>query len=279
MATAQRRVSAMAARRARCTEERVPHHGQAAATGRSALGRRCPCRWSGLASMGSQPASWAGCRSAAPGSSPSSRPRSNGSRPSCCAKRAVAIAKDTRIADFLAQDLERLSASLPEYANTMKLREKLEHASARQADLDAQNARLRRQLAEAQHMLGQHATGVGPIRSRSITATRQGHPGDRSLKENHLCVVAATAICPATGMPWRRQAAILRTTTALWRIGRTLDAVLCRGRSGHLPNRLHQPQRLLARQGFCQRTGKQCVFVENPSTSLLTRKLQTNRRR
>jgi hypothetical protein len=25
---------------------------------------------------------------------------------------------------------------------------------------------------------------------------------------------------------------------------------------------------------ICQRTGKQCVFVENPSTSLLTRKLQ-----
>ena len=68
-------------------------------------------------------------------------------------QRAVAIAKDTRIA-FLAQDLERLKASLPEYANTMKLREKLEQLGARQADLDAQNARLRRQLAEAQHMLG-----------------------------------------------------------------------------------------------------------------------------
>lgn len=55
----------------------------------------------------------------------------------------------------------------------------------------------------------------------------------------------------------------------------TLDAVLAAADLVNLPNHTAISHSAYWRvKDFCQRTKQQCVFVENPSTSLLTRKLQ-----
>lgn len=191
-------------------------------------------------------------------------------------QRAVAIAKDTRIA-FLAQDLERLKASLPEYANTVKLREKLEQLGARQADLDAQNARLRWQLAEAQHMLGQHATGgrPDPVAQHHGDAPRAIPVTVHSSKKTILCVGGRNghmssyraAVEKAGGHFAHHDGALEDRQGTLDAVLAAADLVICQ--TACISHNAYWRVK-----DFCQRTGKQCVFVENPSTSLLTRKLQ-----
>ncbi len=174
-------------------------------------------------------------------------------------QRAVAIGKDSRIA-FLMQDLEQLKASLPEYENTLKLRKKLEQLGARQAELQAQNARLRQQLGEARDQ------SDAP---RDMPATF--HPRKKTI----LCVGGRNgnmsnyrdAVEKAGGHFAHHDGGLEDKQGALDAVLAAADLVICQ--TACISHNAYWRVK-----DFCKRTGKQCVFVENPSTSSLARTLQ-----
>lgn len=193
-------------------------------------------------------------------------------------QRAVAIAKDSRIA-FLAQDLERLKASLPEYENTLRLRGKLEQLGARQAALEGQNAQLRQQLTEAQYQLSQRdgggAGGPGAEAGQHNDAPRESPVTLHFKQKTILCVGGRNGnvssyrdvIEKVGGHFAHHDGGLEDKQGALDSVLAAADLVICQ--TGCISHNAYWRVK-----DFCKRTGKQCVFVENSSTSSLTRSLQ-----
>lgn len=190
--------------------------------------------------------------------------------------RATAIGKDTQIA-FLSQDLKQLKASLPDYENTNPLRQKLEHLRARQAELETQNAQLRRQLSQAQRSLSL------PNREVTCATDTNGHkqaakesPITFHLKEKTiLCVGGRHGNVPnyrdviekAGGQFAHHDGGMEDSQASLDAVLAAADLVICQ--TGCISHNAYWRVK-----DHCKRTGKQCVFVENASTSSLTRTLQ-----
>lgn len=191
-------------------------------------------------------------------------------------QRAIGIGKDTRIA-YLAQDLENLRTSLPDYENTARLQKKLEQFSARQAELEAQNAQLRQQLGEAHHALSMRAqedavkltTGHRQELTKEVPITFQ------LQQKTVLCVGGRNGnvanyrdvIENAGGHFAHHDGGLEDNQSALDASLAAADLVICQ--TGCISHNAYWRVK-----DFCKRTGKQCVFVENPSTSSLTRSLQ-----
>ena len=191
-------------------------------------------------------------------------------------QRAIAIGKDSRIA-FLVQDMAALKAALPDYENTSRLRKKVEQLTARQAELEAHTARLRQQLGEAQRALY--------LRDKEDlavpTTPRQGDTARESpvtfhLKEKTvLCVGGRNGnvanyrevIEKAGGHFAHHDGGLEDSHAGLDSVLVAADLVICQ--TGCISHNAYWRVK-----DFCKRTGKQCVFVENPSTSSLTRSLQ-----
>lgn len=191
-------------------------------------------------------------------------------------QRAAGIGKDTRIA-YLTQDLQHLKASLPDFEHTARLQKKLEQLSTRQAGLEGQNTQLRQRLAEAQRMLElrdpaslpmptpthhQNATSVVPIRLHLGKKTVLCVGGRHGNVANYRNVIEQ-----AGGHFTHHDGGVEDNQNALDAILAAADLVVCQ--TGYISHNAYWRVK-----DFCKRTGKQCVFVENPSTTSLARSLQ-----
>lgn len=191
-------------------------------------------------------------------------------------QRAIVIGKDSRIA-FLLQDIEQLKASLPDFENTSRLRKKVDQLTARQAELEKYNAQLRQQLNEAQRSLSLHESETLPVPA----AERHHDSPEESpiafhLKEKTILCVGGRngnvanyrdVIEKAGGNFAHHDGGLEDNQGALDSVLAVADLVICQ--TGCISHNAYWRVK-----DFCKRTGKQCVFVENPSTSSLTRTLQ-----
>ncbi len=190
--------------------------------------------------------------------------------------RADQIGKDSRIA-FLGADLAALQASIPEYAAGVRLLKKVEQLTARQAELEVQNTELRQKL-------------LASTKSLETLAGEAMHAASAAQSERMAVLVAPvtvqlhqkTVLCVGG-----RSGSIASYCDVIERVG---------GRFAHHDGGLEDSQSILDAslaaadlvicqtgcishnaywkvKDFCKRTGKRCVFVENPSASSLARGL------
>lgn len=191
--------------------------------------------------------------------------------------RAQSVGKDSRIA-FMAQDLEALKAAIPDFENAARQQKKIEQMAARQAELEAQNAQLRHKLGAALKSLDAW-TGKPTKAELSLAA----EPGAAAVAPVALHLGHKTVLCVGG-----RNGSIASYREAIERVG---------GRFAHHDGGLEDSHNILDAslaaadlvicqtgcishnaywrvKDFCKRSGKRCVFVENPSTSSLTRGLE-----
>ncbi|WP_374256830.1 DUF2325 domain-containing protein [Aquabacterium sp.] len=191
--------------------------------------------------------------------------------------RATAIRKDSHI-EFLLQDMAALKAALPDYENTTRLRKRIDQLTTRQAELDAQNTALRQQLVEAQRVLSMRAKEDWvPVTPEPTLAASEIQPSNTvALKEKTILCVGGRngnvanyrdAIEQAGGHFAHHDGGLEDNPCALDSVLAAADLVICQ--TGCISHNAYWRVK-----DFCKRTGKQCVFVENPSTSSLTRTLQ-----
>lgn len=191
-------------------------------------------------------------------------------------QRATVISRDTQIA-FLTHDLEQLKAALPDYENTSRLRKKIEQLSARNAQLETQNAELREQCSEAQRLVHLRASDEA-----AMPSVEQTHDPIKEVpitfhlrKKTVVCVGGRNGnvaqyrdvIEKAGGYFTHHDGGLEDNQGALDSVLAAADVVICQ--TGCISHNAYWRVK-----DFCKRTGKQCVFVENPSTSSLTRSLQ-----
>ncbi len=191
-------------------------------------------------------------------------------------QRAIVIGKDSRIA-FHLQDMEQLKASLPDFENTSRLRKKIDQLTARQAELETQNAQLRQQLSEAQRSpsLRESAAQPAPAAEQHHDTPKESPITFHLKAKTILCVGGRNGnvanyrdvIEKAGGNFAHHDGGLEDKQGALDSILAAADLVICQ--TGCISHNAYWRVK-----DFCKRTGKQCVFVENPSTSSLTRTLQ-----
>lgn len=191
-------------------------------------------------------------------------------------QRAIVIGKDSQIA-FLLQDMEALKASLPDFENTSRLRRKVDQLTARQGELEAQNAQLRQKLSEAQRSLSLRESEVHalPVAERHHDPCKES-PITFHLKERTILCVGGRngnvanyrdVIEKAGGNFVHHDGGLEDSQGALDSVLAAADLVICQ--TGCISHNAYWRVK-----DFCKRTGKQCVFVENPSISSLARTLQ-----
>lgn len=191
-------------------------------------------------------------------------------------QRANVISKESRIT-FLAQDLELLKASLPDFENISRLHKKIEQLLARQNQLEGQNAQMRHQLGEAQRSLTQRlkADASVPTQVHLHDAIKEAPITFHLNAKTVLCVGGRNGnvanyrdvIERAGGHFAHHDGGLEDNQGALDSVLAAADLVICQ--TGCISHNAYWRVK-----DFCKRTGKQCVFVENPSTSSLARSLQ-----
>ncbi|PRD65919.1 DUF2325 domain-containing protein [Malikia granosa] len=191
-------------------------------------------------------------------------------------QRGLAIGKESRIACLL-QDLEQLKAFLPDYEDASRLRKKLEQLMSRQAELEALNAQLREQLVEAQRALSlrQQEEVTAQLSERAEPVLQEVPITFHLSRKTILCVGGRNGnvanyrdvIERAGGHFAHHDGGLENKQGALDNLLAAADLVICQ--TGCISHNAYWRVK-----DFCKRTGKQCVFVENPSTSSLTRSLQ-----
>lgn len=188
-------------------------------------------------------------------------------------QRALAIAKETRIA-FLAQDLERLKASIPEYENSLRLHRKIEQLGARQAALEGQNAQLRQQLIEAQYQLSLRGREGEPAAGQHNDAATEGPVPPDFKQKTILCVGGGNgnvasyrdAVEKAGGHFAHHDGGLEDKQGALDSVLAAADLVICQ--TGCISHDAYWRVK-----DHCKRHQKRCVFVETPSRSAFERAL------
>lgn len=188
--------------------------------------------------------------------------------------RAEAIAKDSRIA-FMAQDLDTLQASIPQLEDKQRLQKRVDQMVQRQQELEAQNSDLRRRLAVTERVAAERT-----VLDRAPTVAEAG-----ALQEVQAVVVQLhqkMVLCVGG-----RSGNIANYRDVVERVGgrfahhdggvednasvldanlAAADLVICQ--TGCISHNAYWRVK-----DFCKRTGKRCVFVENPSASSLERGL------
>ncbi len=191
-------------------------------------------------------------------------------------QRAQVIGRDTRIG-WLVQEMEQLKAALPDYENAARLRARVEQLTTRQAELEAQNAQLRQQLGLAQRELSLRSKKDAPLppAERQSDSVKEVPVTFHLREKTVLCVggrngnVASyrTVIEKAGGHFAHHDGGLEDNQAALDSVLAAADLVICQ--TGCISHNAYWRVK-----DFCKRMGKQCVFVENPSTSSLARSLQ-----
>lgn len=190
------------------------------------------------------------------------------------------ITKESRIA-FLSEDLATLKASNPALDGNTRLEKKLDQMAVRQAELEAQNAALRHKVSTASKAL--EALNAEPLHAEKPTRPDgAGHLTPR-VSPVMLYLEQKTVLCVGG-----RTGNIANYRDVIERVG---------GRFAHHDGGLEDNQSVLDAslaaadlvicqtgcishnaywkvKDFCKRTGKRCVFVENPSASSLVRGLE-----
>lgn len=192
--------------------------------------------------------------------------------------RAESIGKDSRIA-LLHDGLAALKASIPGFDTGMRLQKKIDQMTARQTELEEQNTGLRQKLASttrALAMLNSEASHAARTAIAERAEPRTPPPVSVYLHQKTVLCVGG------------RSGSIASYRDAIERVG---------GRFAHHDGGLEDSQNILDAslaaadlvicqtgcishnaywkvKDFCKRTGKRCVFVENPSASSLARGLE-----
>jgi hypothetical protein len=187
--------------------------------------------------------------------------------------RAEAIAKDSQIS-FLTQDLDTLRATVPQLEERQRLQQRLDLMVQRLEVADAQNAELRRKLAQAERTTptAERPEGVIPIELLTPASPLQAVV---HLKEKLVLCVGGRSGNVANyrdvvervgGRFSHHDGGLEDSSIALDANLAAADLVICQ--TGCISHNAYWRVK-----DFCKRTGKRCVFVENPSTSSLERGL------
>ncbi|MES2584496.1 MAG: DUF2325 domain-containing protein [Pseudomonadota bacterium] len=187
------------------------------------------------------------------------------------------ISKESRIA-FLSEDLAALKASNPALDASTRLLKKLDQMAARQAELEAQNAALRHKLATAAKAL--EALNTEPANTVRPASTERTEPRVSPVtlylkQKTVLCVGGRTGnianyrdlIERVGGRFAHHDGGLEDSQSVLDASLAAADLVICQ--TGCISHNAYWKVK-----DFCKRTGKRCVFVENPSTSSLVRGLE-----
>jgi hypothetical protein len=190
--------------------------------------------------------------------------------------RAESMGKDSRIA-FVSEDLAVLRASIPEYESGARLLKKIEQMAARQVELESLNMGLRQKLAATTKSLealageAAHAAGAALAERESPVA-----PVSVDLQQKKvLCVGGRTGslasyrdVVERVGGQFAHHDGGLEDSQNILDASLiAADLVICQ--TGCISHNAYWKVK-----DFCKRTGKRCVFVENPSASSLARGLE-----
>jgi hypothetical protein len=187
--------------------------------------------------------------------------------------RAEAIAKDSHIS-FLTHDLDSLRATVPQLEERQRLQQRLDLMAQRLEAADAQNAELRRKLAQAERTASVHERSDGVIPIELLTPASPQQAVVHLQEKLVLCVGGRSGnvanyrdvVERVGGRFSHHDGGLEDSSTALDANLAAADLVICQ--TGCISHNAYWRVK-----DFCKRTGKRCVFVENPSTSSLERGL------
>lgn len=191
--------------------------------------------------------------------------------------RAINVGKDSRI-DLLSEDLADLKASIPGFETTTRLQKKIEQMAARQTEMGAQHAESRQKLSSAMKLLDAQTKEPASTDMPASQDAGTPHTAPVTVYLKHKVVLCVGG----------RNGSIANYRDIIERVG---------GRFAHHDGGLEDSPNVLAAslvaadlvicqtgcishnaywkvKDFCKRTGKRCVFVENPSASSLVRSLE-----
>ena len=186
--------------------------------------------------------------------------------------RAENIGKDSVIA-YLTNDLQQLREAVPELESRQKLQQKISQMQHRQQELEQQLRELKLKPTQPEKTLNADTPAINPEpavpRHRTIPITLQlqqrnvlcvgGRSGNVSSYRDLIERVGGRFIHHDGGM--EDNSSLLESSLA------AADLVICQ--TGCISHSAYWRVK-----EFCKRTGKRCVFVENPSVSSLARGLQ-----
>lgn len=190
--------------------------------------------------------------------------------------RADNLAKDSRLA-FLNADMTALKVAIPGFESGLRLHKKIEQMTARQTELEEHISELRQKLASATKLL----ETVNEASSRQ-TAMDAAEPATRTTpitvhlhQKTVLCVGGRSGnvasyrdlIERVGGRFAHHDGGLEDNHNVLDASLAAADLVICQ--TGCISHNAYWKVK-----DFCKRTGKRCVFVENPSTSSLARGLE-----
>ena len=187
--------------------------------------------------------------------------------------RAESIGKDSSI-HFLSCDIAALKAEIPELETRQRLQKKVEQMAERQTDMENQIRELKQKLAEA-------SKATANIQEQVAEQSRQQpeekvYPITLHLKQKTvLCVGGRSGNVPTyrdlierIGGRFAHHDGGLEDNQSLLDASlAAADLVICQ--TGCISHTAYWRVK-----DFCKRTGKRCVFVENPSVSSLARGLE-----
>lgn len=187
--------------------------------------------------------------------------------------RAESAARQSRFA-ALERDMRRLKALLADPAQADRLRERVDLMAARQAELEAQNQDLRQRLMQAQKAQAAPVQPA-PASARGFDAASEAPAAPRLQQQVVLCVGGRNgnldnyraAIEDIGGRFAHHDGGLEDRHGALDASLAAADLVICQ--TGCISHNAYWRVK-----DFCKRTGKRCLFVENPSTSSLVRELR-----
>ncbi|APW42569.1 DUF2325 domain-containing protein [Rhodoferax saidenbachensis] len=192
--------------------------------------------------------------------------------------RAEGIAKDSRIA-FMAHDLEALQASIPQLEDKQRLQKRLDQMAQRQTELEAQNADLRRKLVLAEKAAAERAATAAASREAVLSQGEGALAGVQAMviqlhQKMVLCVGGRSGnianyrdvVERVGGRFTHHDGGLEDNSNVLDANLAAADLVICQ--TGCISHNAYWRVK-----DFCKRTGKRCVFVENPSASSLERGL------
>jgi hypothetical protein len=190
--------------------------------------------------------------------------------------RALIAGRDARIAN-LNRELDATKSSPPGFEDSTRRERRLRQLAARVRDVEARNARLRDQLGRQRRMAEAQSSDRPILPVAAVPAT--GHSPDRIGP----ALVSKTVVCvggrPGNVAGYRdlveqTGARFAHHDGGIEDHQGTLDAVLSAAdlvicQTGCISHNAYWRVK-----DFCRRTGKRCVFVDNPSTSSLARSLK-----
>ena len=188
--------------------------------------------------------------------------------------RAQVVAKDAQLT-FLRQDLEALQATIAGFEERQRIQRRLQDAQARNQQLESHNAELRRRLATAERAAMQRVQAGASIAMAPADSVAAEPVQAMDLQHKVvLCVGGRSGSVASyrdaverTGARFAHHDGGLEdNVAALDATMAAADMVICQ--TGCISHNAYWRVK-----DHCKRTGKRCLFVENPSTSSLERGL------